>query len=134
MYPRNRRDFYLPQSTQVNMSSLAFSFSWEWSHFFKEQDDEKDIGTYETEVTEFKSKVRFDLRGHLEAAMASKATKMTVTGNMHIDARVIRVVDYKYQVKFNLLGQGGHLEAALASEAVKRQHAHRCQGNWVHWF
>ena len=63
--------------------------------------------------------------------MASKATKlqMTVTGNMHIDARVIRVVDYKYQVKFNLLGQGGHLEAALASEAVKRQHAHRCQGN-----
>ena len=28
---------------------------------FQEQDDEIDIGTYEIEVTEFKSEVRFDL-------------------------------------------------------------------------
>ena len=39
--------------------------------------------------------VRCDLRGRLEAAMASKATKMAVKVNMHMDTRVIRVPDFK---------------------------------------
>ena len=47
------------------------------------------------EVTEFNSEVRCDLRGRLEAAMASEATKMAVRGNMHMDARVIKVPDFK---------------------------------------
>ena len=52
-------------------------------------------------VSEFKSVVRLDLRGHLEAAMASEATKMTVRGNMHMDTRVINVADFKSEVKFD---------------------------------
>ena len=31
------------------------------------------------------SEVSFDLRGHLEAIMASEATKMAVRGNTHMD-------------------------------------------------
>ena len=53
------------------------------------------MGTYVIEVTELISEVRSDLRGRLEVAMASEA----VGGNMHIDARVIRVADFKYEVK-----------------------------------
>ena len=37
------------------------------------------MGTKEVEVTEFNSEVRCDLRGCLEAAMASEAIKMTVS-------------------------------------------------------
>ena len=90
-----------------------------WNWFIKEQDDEIDIGTYEIEVTEFKSKVRFDLWGHLEVGMVSEATEMIVRGNIHIDTKVVKVVDYKSWVKLNLWGHGGCLEAALASEAIK---------------
>ena len=46
------------------------------------------------EVTELNFEVRCDLRGHLEATMASEA----VGGNMHIDTRVIKVADVKYEV------------------------------------
>ena len=52
------------------------------------------------ESTEFKFEVRSDLRGHLEAAMASEATIMAILGNMHIDARVIEVACIKSEVKF----------------------------------
>ena len=38
--------------------------------------------TWVIEVTEFNSEVRCHLRGRLEAAMASEATKMAVRGNM----------------------------------------------------
>ena len=37
----------------------------------------------------------FDLQGHLEAAMASEA----VRGNMHMETRVIKVADFKSEVK-----------------------------------
>ena len=37
----------------------------------------------------------YDLRGCLEAAMASEA----VGGNMHMDTRVIKVADFKSEVK-----------------------------------
>ena len=46
------------------------------------------------------SEARCDLRGRLEAAMASEATKMAIRGNMHMDTRVIEDVDFKYEVKF----------------------------------
>ena len=39
--------------------------------------------------------VRCDLRGPLEAAMALEA----VGGNIHMDTRVIKVADFKYEVK-----------------------------------
>ena len=50
------------------------------------------------EVTELNSEVRCDLRGCLEAAMASEATKMAIRGNMHIDIRVIKVPNFKFGV------------------------------------
>ena len=42
-----------------------------------------------------------DLRGRLEAAMASEAVMASEAdgGNMHMDTRVIRVVDFKSEVK-----------------------------------
>ena len=55
----------------------------------------RDMGTYVIEVTEINSEVRCDLRGHLEAAIASEATKMTVGAIMHMDSRVIKVSDFK---------------------------------------
>ena len=58
--------------------------------------------SYVIEVTEFDYEARCDLRGCLEAAMASKATKMAVRGNMHIDTRVIEDADFKSEFKFDL--------------------------------
>ena len=54
------------------------------------------------EVTEFKSELRFDLRCHLEADMASEANKINVRDNMYMVTRVIKVVDYQSEVKFAL--------------------------------
>ena len=63
---------------------------------------QKSTGTWVVEATEFKFEVRSDLRGHLEAAMASEATIMAVPGNMHIDTKVIGVAGIKSEVKFDL--------------------------------
>ena len=52
---------------------------------------QRSIGTLVIEVTEFNFEVSLDLRGHLEATMASEATKMAVRGNMHMNIRVIQV-------------------------------------------
>ena len=60
------------------------------------------MGTWVIEVTEFDSEARCDLRGCLEAAMASEATKMAVRGNIYMDTRVIKVADLKSEVKFYL--------------------------------
>ena len=60
------------------------------------------MATWVIEVTEFDYEVRCDLRGCLEAAMASEATKMAVIGIMHKDTRVVEVGDFKYEVKFGL--------------------------------
>ena len=57
------------------------------------------------------SEFRSDLCGHLEAAMASEATKMAVRSNMHIDTGVIEDADFKSEVKFDLRGC---LEAAMS--------------------
>ena len=42
----------------------------------------------------------YDLRGHLEAAMASETIMASeaIGGNMHMDTRVIRVSDVKSEV------------------------------------
>ena len=64
----------------------------------------RSTGTWVIEATEFKSEVRSDLGGHMEAAMASEASKMAVPGNIHIDARVIKVAFIKSDVKFDLQG------------------------------
>ena len=53
------------------------------------------MATWVIEVTEFNSEARCDIRGHLEVAMASEATKMAVRGNMHMDTRVVRVPNFK---------------------------------------
>ena len=59
---------------------------------------QRDMETYVIEVTEFNSKVRCDLRGHLEVAMASEATKLAVGCNIGMDTRVIMVTDVKSEV------------------------------------
>ena len=56
--------------------------------------------TYVLEVTEVNSEAICDLRGCLEAAMASEATSMAVIGNMHMDVRVIEVTELNSEVKF----------------------------------
>ena len=43
---------------------------------------------------------------------------MAVRGSMHMDIRVIKVADFKSEVKFDLIGC---LEDAIASEAILRQ-------------
>ena len=55
---------------------------------------QRDKETYVIEVTELNFEVRCDLRGHLEAAMASEY----IGGNMHMDTRVIKVADVKSEV------------------------------------
>ena len=42
------------------------------------------MATWVIEATKFKFEVRSDLQGHLEAVMASEATKMAVRGHMHL--------------------------------------------------
>ena len=64
-------------------------------------------------VTEFKFDVSFDLRGHLEAAMASEATKMDVRGTMHIDTMVFEVPDFNSEVPFEIWGHRGHDEPLM---------------------
>ena len=56
--------------------------------------------TYVLEVTEVNSEAICDLRGRLEATMASEATSMAVIGNMHMDVRVIEVTELNSEVKF----------------------------------
>ena len=53
------------------------------------------------EVTDFKSEVRIDFRGRLEAAMESEATKMAVRSNMHMDTGVVEDADFKSEVKID---------------------------------
>ena len=75
--------------------------------------------------------VRSDLRGCLEAAMASEAT-MAVRGNMHMDARVIKVADFKSKVIYiYIYDLQGHLEAAMASEATKAVRGNMHIDTWV---
>ena len=54
------------------------------------------------EVTDLKSEVKFVLRGHLEAAMASVVMKSASRGNMHIDTRVIEVTEPNFEIKYDL--------------------------------
>ena len=56
------------------------------------------MGTEVIEVTEFNFEVSLNLRGLLEVAMASEATKMAVGCNMGMDTRVIKVTDVKSEV------------------------------------
>ena len=53
------------------------------------------MATQDIEITEIKSEVIRGLRGHLEAATASEATKMAVRSNMHMDTRVNAIGDFK---------------------------------------
>ena len=53
------------------------------------------------EVTDFNSEVRCDLRGRLELATASEATKMTVRGNMHMDTKAVEVTEFNSEVRYD---------------------------------
>ena len=48
--------------------------------------------------------------------MPSEATKMAVSGNMHMGSRVVEVIEFNSEVKCDLRG---HLEATTASEATE---------------
>ena len=69
-----------------------------WNHLRKAFTGQRSIGTWVIEVTEFNFEVGLDLRGHLEVAMASEATKIVVGCNMGLDTRVIKVTDVKSDV------------------------------------
>ena len=56
------------------------------------------MGIWVIEFTELNFEVGLDLRGHLEVAMASEATKMAFGCNMGMDTRVIKVTDVKSDV------------------------------------
>ena len=58
------------------------------------------MATWVFEVTELDYEARYYLRGCLEAAMASEDTKIAVRGNMRNDTRVIKVAEFKSEVKF----------------------------------
>ena len=61
----------------------------------------------------FNSEVRSDLRGCLEAAMASEATQIAVRGDMHMNTRVVEVTEFNFEVRCDLRGR---LEATMASD------------------
>ena len=71
---------------------------------------QKSMITYVIEVTELNYEVKCDLRGRLEAAMASEATNITVICNIHMDARVVEVNEFNSEVRCDLRG---YLEAAM---------------------
>ena len=54
------------------------------------------------EVTDLKYEGKFDLQGHLEAAMASEVMKKAFRGNMPIDVRVIEITELNFEVKSDL--------------------------------
>ena len=62
------------------------------------------MDTRVVEVTEFDAEVRCDFWGRLEAAMALKATKMAVRGNMHMDTRAVEVTEFDADVRCDLQG------------------------------
>ena len=63
------------------------------------------MGTLVIEVTEFNFEVSLNLRGFLEATMASEATNMAVRGNMHMNIRVFEVSDFNFVVKNDIRHQ-----------------------------
>ena len=69
------------------------------------------------EATDFKFEVRSYLWGHMEAATASRDTKMTIPGNMHLYPSATEVDCIKSELKYDLKGQWGCFEIAVASEA-----------------
>ena len=58
--------------------------------------------TYVIKFTEFNSEVRCELRGCLEAAMASEATNMAVGGIIHMDTKVVEVAEFNFEVRCDL--------------------------------
>ena len=52
------------------------------------------------EVKKFNSEVSLDLRGHLEATIASEAMKVAFRSKMHMDSRVIEVTGFNYETIF----------------------------------
>ena len=79
------------------------------------------LGTRVIEVADFKSEVRLDLRGHLEAIMRSEERcrclnhlKEAFTGQRSMGTLIIEATELKSEVRFGLRG---HLEATMASEA-----------------
>ena len=46
-------------------------------------------------ICNFKTDAKCGLRGHLEAAMASEATKKAIRGNLYMEPRVIVVANFK---------------------------------------
>ena len=67
--------------------------------------DCKAVPTQSIKATDFQFEVRCNLRGHLEATMASEANKLVVRSNMHIVSRVNEVPYFKSEVKFDIRGR-----------------------------
>ena len=53
------------------------------------------------EVIDLNSEVKSDLRGHMEALIASRAMKNAFPGNMNMDFFVIEVTDLNSEVRYS---------------------------------
>ena len=60
----------------------------------------RSMGTWAIEASEFKSDLRCDLRGHMEATRASEAMKVAFRSNMLMNFRVIKVAGFKSEAIF----------------------------------
>ena len=86
----------------------SFTFTSQWiiighcccKHLREAFTGERSMATWAIESTEFKSYLRCDLWGHLEATKASKAMKVASRSNMLMDSRVIEVVGLKSEPLF----------------------------------
>ena len=66
------------------------------------------LGSHVIEVTDFKCKVRFHLRGCMKAVVASEVIKRNHISNVictHMDMEGIEVTDFKSAAKFDLRGR-----------------------------
>ena len=52
----------------------------------------------------------------MEVTPASGATKIAIRNSMHVELRVIRVTEYNFEIRSDLLG---YLEVTRASEVTK---------------
>ena len=58
------------------------------------------MGTWVIEATEFKSDLRCDHLGHLEATRASETMNVAFGSNMHMHSRVMEVAGFRSEAIF----------------------------------
>ena len=89
--------------------------------------------TYVTEVTDIISEVVCDLRGCLEAFMASEAALLTVRGNMYLNTCVVKGASFKSEAIFialSLASLKGHCPLVFISITFTKESQVRLFGHF----